>query len=101
MDEKTTKGPMSQEVALVHLLKQVDGAVAHGAKVLMGGKRIDRPGSFMETTILTDIKPTTRPSATNSSARLRVVLPRQGRGRGHRAGQRLRLRPGRLGLPRI
>jgi len=57
MNEKTTKGPMSQEVALVDLLKQVDGAVAHGAKVLMGGKRIDRPGSFMETTILTDISP--------------------------------------------
>jgi succinate-semialdehyde dehydrogenase/glutarate-semialdehyde dehydrogenase len=57
MDEKTTKGPMSQEVALVDLLKQIDGAVAHGAKVLMGGKRIDRPGSFMETTILADVKP--------------------------------------------
>ena len=57
MDEKTTKGPMSQEVALADLLKQIDGAVAHGAKVLMGGKRIDRPGSFMETTILTDVKP--------------------------------------------
>jgi succinate-semialdehyde dehydrogenase/glutarate-semialdehyde dehydrogenase len=24
---------------------------------VMGGKRIDRPGSFMETTILTDVKP--------------------------------------------
>jgi succinate-semialdehyde dehydrogenase/glutarate-semialdehyde dehydrogenase len=57
MNEKTTKGPMSQEVALVDLLKQIDVAVAHGAKVLMGGKRIDRPGSFMETTILTDVKP--------------------------------------------
>jgi len=57
MDEKTTKGPMSQEVALVDLLKQVDGAVAHGAKVLMGGKRIERPGSFMETTILADVTP--------------------------------------------
>jgi succinate-semialdehyde dehydrogenase/glutarate-semialdehyde dehydrogenase len=57
MDEKTTKGPMSQEIALVDLLEQVDGAVAHGAKVLMGGKRIDRPGSFMETTILSDIAP--------------------------------------------
>ena len=57
MDEKTTKGPMSQEVALLDLLKQVDGAVAHGAKVLMGGKRINRPGSFMETTILADVKP--------------------------------------------
>ncbi|MDR3371832.1 NAD-dependent succinate-semialdehyde dehydrogenase [Rhodoferax sp.] len=57
MDEKTTKGPMSQEVALLDLLKQVDGAVAHGAKVLMGGKRIERPGSFMETTILADVSP--------------------------------------------
>ena len=57
MDEKTTLGPLSTESALIALLKQVDGAVSKGAKVLMGGKRIDRPGSFMEPTILTDIKP--------------------------------------------
>jgi succinate-semialdehyde dehydrogenase/glutarate-semialdehyde dehydrogenase len=57
MDEKTTLGPISSESALVDLLKQVDGAVSHGAKVLMGGKRIDRPGSYMQPTILTDIKP--------------------------------------------
>ena len=55
MLETTTHGPLSTEDALVQLLKQVDVAVAHGAKVLMGGKRIDRPGSFMQTTILTDI----------------------------------------------
>ena len=57
MDEKTTLGPLSTESALVDLLKQVDGAVAEGAKLVMGGKRIDRPGSFMQPTILTDIKP--------------------------------------------
>jgi succinate-semialdehyde dehydrogenase/glutarate-semialdehyde dehydrogenase len=57
MDEKTTLGPLSSESALVDLLKQVDGAISHGAKVLMGGKRIDRPGSYMQPTILTDIKP--------------------------------------------
>jgi succinate-semialdehyde dehydrogenase/glutarate-semialdehyde dehydrogenase len=57
MDEKTTLGPLSTESALVALLKQVDGAVAKGAKVLLGGKRIDRPGAFMEPTILTDIEP--------------------------------------------
>ena len=57
MDEKTTHGPLSTEAALVQLLKQVDDAVANGATLVMGGKRIDRPGSFMETTILTDIKP--------------------------------------------
>ncbi len=57
MDEQTALGPLSTESALVQLLKQVDVAVAHGAKVLLGGKRIDRPGAFMEPTILTDIKP--------------------------------------------
>ena len=57
MDEKTTLGPLSTESALVDLLKQVDNAVANGAKVVIGGKRIDRPGSYMEPTILTDIKP--------------------------------------------
>lgn len=55
MVEATTHGPLSTEDALVQLLKQVDVAVAHGAKLLMGGKRIDRAGSFMQTTILTDI----------------------------------------------
>ena len=58
LDEKTTLGPLSSESALVDLLKQVDTAVSHGAKVLMGGKRVDRAGSFMQPTILTDVKPT-------------------------------------------
>jgi succinate-semialdehyde dehydrogenase/glutarate-semialdehyde dehydrogenase len=57
MDEKTTHGPLSTESALVQLLEQGDGAVAKGAKIALGGKRIDRPGSFMQTTILTDVKP--------------------------------------------
>jgi succinate-semialdehyde dehydrogenase/glutarate-semialdehyde dehydrogenase len=57
LDETTTKGPLSTEQALIDLLAQVDGAVAHGAVVLMGGKRIERVGSFMETTILGDVKP--------------------------------------------
>jgi succinate-semialdehyde dehydrogenase/glutarate-semialdehyde dehydrogenase len=57
MDEKTSHGPLSTEAALVQLLAQVDTAVKHGAKLLMGGKRLNRPGSFMEITILTDIEP--------------------------------------------
>ena len=56
-DETTTLGPLSSEGALLQLLDQVKQAVAHGAKVLIGGKRIDRPGSYMEPTILTEIKP--------------------------------------------
>jgi succinate-semialdehyde dehydrogenase/glutarate-semialdehyde dehydrogenase len=57
MDEKTTHGPLSTESALEQLLKQVDSAVKHGAKVVTGGKRLERPGSFMQATILTDVKP--------------------------------------------
>jgi succinate-semialdehyde dehydrogenase/glutarate-semialdehyde dehydrogenase len=57
MDEKTTHGPLSTEAALVGLSKQVDVAVENGAKLIMGGKRIDRSGSFMQTTILTDVRP--------------------------------------------
>ncbi len=56
-DEATTLGPLSSEAALTLLLKQVDDAVAHGAKVRTGGKRIDHKGSFMQPTILTDISP--------------------------------------------
>ena len=57
MDPKTTLGPLSSEAALLQLLEQVKVAVAKGAKLLIGGKRIDRPGSYMEPSILTDIKP--------------------------------------------
>jgi succinate-semialdehyde dehydrogenase/glutarate-semialdehyde dehydrogenase len=48
---------LSTEEALLQLVKQVDVAVQHGATLVMGGKRLDRPGSFMEITILTDIAP--------------------------------------------
>jgi succinate-semialdehyde dehydrogenase / glutarate-semialdehyde dehydrogenase len=57
MEEKTTLGPLSTESALIQLLGQVDAAVSHGAKLVMGGKRIDRPGAFMEPTILSDVAP--------------------------------------------
>ncbi len=57
MDEKTTHGPLSTESALQGLLKQVEVAVAHGAQIELGGKCLDRAGSFMEPTILTNVAP--------------------------------------------
>ena len=57
MDKSTTLGPLSTEAALVQLLVQVEEAVTHGATLVLGGKRIDRPGSFMQATILTNIRP--------------------------------------------
>jgi succinate-semialdehyde dehydrogenase / glutarate-semialdehyde dehydrogenase len=56
MDKQTTLAPLSSADALKNLIKQVDGAVASGARVLTGGKRIEgQEGAFMQPTILTDI----------------------------------------------
>jgi succinate-semialdehyde dehydrogenase/glutarate-semialdehyde dehydrogenase len=55
MDEATTLGPLSSEAALVKLLDQVKRAIDHGAKLVMGGKRLDMKGAFMQPTILTNI----------------------------------------------
>ena len=57
MDPATNLGPLSSEAAAVHLADQVKRSVDEGAKVLLGGKRADREGAFMEPTILTDLKP--------------------------------------------
>jgi len=57
MDPATELGPLSSEAAAVHLADQVKRSVDEGAKVLLGGKRADREGAFMEPTILTNLKP--------------------------------------------
>jgi len=56
-DLGTQLGPLSSEDAVVHLEDQVRRAVKDGAKVLLGGKRIDREGAFIEATVLTEVKP--------------------------------------------
>lgn len=57
MDEATTLAPLSSLSALELALKQVGQAVDGGARVLLGGKRAERQGYFMEPTILADVKP--------------------------------------------
>jgi succinate-semialdehyde dehydrogenase/glutarate-semialdehyde dehydrogenase len=57
MDKATTLAPLSTEAALTQLLDQIKRAVDKGATLLIGGKRIARPGFFMQPTILTNIKP--------------------------------------------
>ncbi len=57
MDPTTELGPLSSEEAAAHLADQVRRSVEGGAKVLLGGRRADREGAFMEPTILSDLKP--------------------------------------------
>jgi len=57
MDPTTELGPVSSEGAVKQLVDQVERAVKGGARVVTGGKRIDRPGFYLEATVLTDIGP--------------------------------------------
>jgi succinate-semialdehyde dehydrogenase / glutarate-semialdehyde dehydrogenase len=57
-DETTAIGPLVSEPALEGLLKQIENAKAAGALIVHGGKRIDRPGFYLEPTIITDIAET-------------------------------------------
>jgi len=57
MAEDTQIGPLATESGRDDVEKYVDDAVAKGATVLVGGKRVDRPGWFYEPTLLSDITP--------------------------------------------
>ena len=58
MDPTSTLAPLSSAQALDTLLAQVETAVAHGARVLVGGHRIDgQAGAFMQPTVITGIGP--------------------------------------------
>lgn len=55
MDNETQVGPLANPRQLAKMESLVADAVAQGAKVLTGGKRIDRPGYFFEPTVLADV----------------------------------------------
>ncbi|MEU6122039.1 NAD-dependent succinate-semialdehyde dehydrogenase [Streptomyces sp. NPDC047123] len=59
-DPDTYMGPLSSAKAVDTLDEQVQDAVAKGATVLAGGRRIDRPGAWYEPTVLTGITPEMR-----------------------------------------
>ena len=59
LEEKTDIGPLATPQIVNDLEKQVEQAVASGARVLTGGKRIHGPGNFYEPTVLVDLDPST------------------------------------------
>jgi succinate-semialdehyde dehydrogenase / glutarate-semialdehyde dehydrogenase len=54
-DEKTELGPLASAQGVEELDRDVKKSVAEGAKVLTGGKPLDRPGNFYAPTVLTNI----------------------------------------------
>jgi succinate-semialdehyde dehydrogenase/glutarate-semialdehyde dehydrogenase len=56
MDPATDVGPLATAGVLADLEAQVEAAVAAGARVLTGGRRLDRPGYYYAPTALSDVR---------------------------------------------
>ena len=59
-DPASDLGPLSSEAAAERLMGQIRDAVDRGATLRTGGKRLDRPGAFVQPTVLTDVTPQMR-----------------------------------------
>ncbi|MGW0816663.1 NAD-dependent succinate-semialdehyde dehydrogenase [Streptomyces viridiviolaceus] len=55
LEDGTTMGPLANERRLKAMERLTADAVARGAKVLIGGERLNRPGYFFAPTVLTDV----------------------------------------------
>ena len=60
MDEQTQVGAIVSEDALMELTSQLKQALELGGHVLTGGRRIERPGFFLEPTVVTETVPEMR-----------------------------------------
>ncbi|MCS4593942.1 aldehyde dehydrogenase family protein [Brevibacterium sediminis] len=56
-DPEVGMGPVSSEGARDEIIEMIEKAVADGATLHTGGKKLDRPGWFMSPAVLTDIDP--------------------------------------------
>jgi succinate-semialdehyde dehydrogenase / glutarate-semialdehyde dehydrogenase len=55
MDAATDIGPLATEQIVNELDEQVQAAVRDGARILTGGRRLDRTGNYYEPTVLADV----------------------------------------------
>ncbi|MGA2394647.1 MAG: NAD-dependent succinate-semialdehyde dehydrogenase [Candidatus Lustribacter sp.] len=57
-DRATTMGPLARADLRDDLVKQIDGSVAMGARVVLGGTAPQGPGAYFEATVLVDVDDT-------------------------------------------
>ncbi|MCI3208039.1 MULTISPECIES: NAD-dependent succinate-semialdehyde dehydrogenase [Pandoraea] len=60
LDPQTRMGPLANERRVHALEALVSDALAHGATLRLGGRRLDRPGYFFAPTVLTNVPITAR-----------------------------------------
>jgi len=56
-EDGTTLGPLIDDRAVDKAASLVDDALGRGARLVTGGHRIDRPGTFYEATVIDDVQP--------------------------------------------
>jgi succinate-semialdehyde dehydrogenase/glutarate-semialdehyde dehydrogenase len=56
-EEGTTMGPLIDDRAVDKAARLVDDAVSRGARLVTGGQRVDRPGTYYAPTVLDDVQP--------------------------------------------
>jgi succinate-semialdehyde dehydrogenase/glutarate-semialdehyde dehydrogenase len=68
-------GPMIDDNAVKKALEHIADAVQRGARVLCGGHRLDRPGYFLEATVLADVPKESLCLREETFAPVAAVLP--------------------------
>lgn len=71
----TIVGPLIDAAALTHYDNTIKKAVEQGAKLVYGGKRIDRPGYYVEGAILTNVDPSWECAQEETFAPIVSVIP--------------------------
>jgi succinate-semialdehyde dehydrogenase/glutarate-semialdehyde dehydrogenase len=74
-DEATEIGPLIDQPALDNAVAHIDEATERGAKLLCGGGRIDRPGFFLQPTVLADVPEDARCMTDETFAPVLPVVP--------------------------
>ena len=57
LEAGTQVGAITTDKQLETILAHIQGARDAGARVLLGGRRMDRPGMYVEPTVITDVSP--------------------------------------------
>ncbi|MET0714734.1 MAG: NAD-dependent succinate-semialdehyde dehydrogenase [Mycetocola sp.] len=60
LDHDVSIGPLIDDRAVAKVAELVADATARGARVQVGGHAIDRPGSFFEPTVISEVSPSSR-----------------------------------------
>lgn len=75
LDPGTRMGPLKNARRLRAIESMVDDARRHGASVLAGGERLDRPGFFYRPTVLADVDPAAQAATTEPFGPLALIQP--------------------------